>query len=44
MSVGVLVAVTLVLAAVALVRGDAHAVHLLPDLSAFSGGTAQVGL
>lgn len=42
-AVGVWAAVTLALAVAAAVRGQAHALRWLPDLEAFSGGSAQVG-
>lgn len=42
-AVGIWAAVTLGLAATALLQGTAFPVALLPDFEAFSGGTAQVG-
>jgi hypothetical protein len=41
-AVGTWVAVTLVLVAAALAKGQAHAIHWLPDPGAFSGGAAEV--
>jgi len=41
-AVGVWVAITLALVGIAVATGQAHAVHWLPDLAAFSGSGAQV--